>query len=93
MNSPFDESSPAEGEMWLHTTDGLVRLEAFRDGKWINLFKYAKHLESQPEGARLMNAAENARTDAFERAATIAEQYPLSPVIGKMIAELIRREI
>lgn len=79
--------------MWLHTTNGLVRLDAFRDGKWINLFRYAKHLENQAEGARLINAAENARTDALERAASIAEQYPLSPVIGKMIAELIRSEI
>ena len=93
MSSPVDDSSPADSEMWLHTTNGLVCLDVFQDGKWINLFKYAKHLEGKPEGERLINASENARAGALERAASIAEQYPLSPDIGRMIAELIRREI
>lgn len=91
MNTPFDER-PSEGDMDLYDNNGLVCLDAFRDGKWVNLFKYAKHLEGQAEAVRLINAVENARREERERAARIAREYPLNPSVGQMISSLILGE-
>ncbi len=95
MNTQFDET-PSEGDMDLYDNNGLVCLDVFWSGKWVNLFKYAKHLEAksgcEADAVRLINAVEIARREERERAARIAREYPFHPNVGQMISSLILGE-